>query len=106
MTRVCDSGHAPVRVRSGDRCRECSRARSARRGSPTRQGYGMDHKRARLGLLETLPVPCAYGCGRVLSLPSEMVAAHVVDGRPEYGWQASCRRCNELAKSRHQAVSA
>jgi hypothetical protein len=42
-------------------------------------------------------VPCAYGCGTLLTAET-IVAAHVVDGRPDLGWTASCSRCNERAK--------
>ena len=51
-------------------------------------------------LLTLLPIPCAYGCGAVIVAASDLVAAHVVDGDPSAGWQASCRSCNERAKRR------
>lgn len=62
------------------------------------RGYGAAHQRARRQLAATLPAPCAYGCGRMLERDSDWVAAHVVDGDPDAGWVAACRRCNELAK--------
>ena len=36
----------------------------------------------------------------VIVAASDLVAAHVVDGDPTAGWQASCRSCNERAKGR------
>lgn len=49
-------------------------------------------------MVEALPTPCGYGCGRLLTEPSELVAAHVRDGDPTAGWLPSCRSCNEYAK--------
>ena len=96
MIRTCDSGHAPARVVSGTPCRECERRRPSRQA----RGYGAAHQRARALLLTLLPTPCAYGCGTVIITASDLVAAHVVDGDPSAGWQASCRSCNERAKGR------
>lgn len=96
MIRTCDNGHPPARVLSGTPCRECER----RRPSRLMRGYGAEHQRARALLLTLLPVPCGYGCGATLMTPSEMVAAHRVDGDPFAGWVASCRPCNERAKRR------
>ena len=94
MIRTCDNGHAPARVRSGTPCRECERRRPSRQA----RGYDAAHQRARALLLTLLPTPCAYGCGAVIVAASDLVAAHVVDGDPSAGWQASCRSCNERAK--------
>ena len=71
---------------------------------PSRQarGYDAQHYAARAALVSQISdaggtVPCGYGCGtRVTS--DTMVAAHLVDGRPEMGWIAACRSCNERAK--------
>lgn len=94
MIRTCDNGHAPVRLQSGTPCRECERRRPSRQA----RGYGAAHQQARALLLTLLPTPCAYGCGAVIVAASDLVAAHVVDGDPSAGWQASCRSCNERAK--------
>ena len=96
MIRTCDNGHPPARVLSGTPCRECERRRPSRQA----RGYGAAHQRARALLLTLLPTPCAYGCGAVIVSASDLVAAHVVDGDPSAGWQASCRSCNERAKRR------
>ena len=96
MIRTCDNGHPPAHVVSGTPCRECERRRPSRQA----RGYGAEHQRARALLLALLPVPCAYGCGAVIVAASDLVAAHVVDGDPSAGWQASCRSCNERAKRR------
>ena len=96
MIRTCDNGHPPARVMSGTPCRECEHRRPSRQA----RGYDAAHQRARALLLTLLPVPCAYGCGAVIVAASDLVAAHVVDGDPSAGWQASCRSCNERAKRR------
>lgn len=62
------------------------------------RGYGYSHQAARGELKVMLPGECGYGCGTILYPDSDWVAAHRVDGRPEYGWLASCRSCNEQAK--------
>ncbi len=98
MIRVCDYGHPPVRLESATPCRACQRRRDAARPSPAARGYGAQHQAARRALVATLPVPCAYGCGAVLRVPGDMVAAHVRDGDPDAGWVASCKTCNERAK--------
>ncbi len=101
MIRTCDSGHPPVRLQSGARCPACARVREASRPSREARGYGAAHLAARRALvalcIERGTVPCAYGCGTLVT-PNTVVAAHVVDGRPEHGWMASCARCNERAK--------
>ena len=63
----------------------------------TERGYGGTHATARLCLAETLPAPCAYGCGTMLR-GRAFVAAHVIDGDESAGWVASCGPCNERAK--------
>jgi hypothetical protein len=67
------------------------------RQSTSERGYGPTHATARLCLAETLPAPCAYGCGTILR-GREFVAAHVVDGDESAGWVAACSPCNERAK--------
>jgi hypothetical protein len=96
VIRTCDNRHAPARVLSGTPCKACERRRPSRQA----RGYDAAHQHARALLLTTLPTTCGYGCGTVLRSHGEMVAAHVVDGRPEHGWMASCRSCNERAKRR------
>lgn len=46
-----------------------------------------------------LPAFCGYGCGTLLMPDDDWVAAHVVDGQPEYGYIAACPTCNERAKN-------
>lgn len=101
MIRTCEAGHAPVRLQSGARCPACARRREASRPSREVRGYGREHAAARRALVEECTergaVPCAYGCGTLVTAET-VVAAHVVDGRPDLGWMPSCRRCNERAK--------
>jgi hypothetical protein len=68
------------------------------RKTTSQRGYGTGHQRARDALGATLPTPCGYGCGRMLALNGDWVAAHVVDGDPAAGWIAACQSCNERAK--------
>jgi hypothetical protein len=68
------------------------------------RGYGAEHQRARARLARQLPAPCGYGCGRMLYPDTDWVAAHVLDGRPESGWTASCRSCNERAKAANRPL--
>jgi hypothetical protein len=97
--RVCPSGH---RVRSGTPCSACSRAREASRPSRQARGYGAMHDAARRDIERMLPTSCLYArtdlaCPGVVT-QDDWVAAHVVDGHPEYGWGAAHRACNERAK--------
>jgi len=71
---------------------------SLHRRSTTERGYGTDHQADRRSLEHTLPAPCWYGCGRVLTKDSDWVAAHVTDGDPRSIRVVSCRSCNERAK--------
>ena len=100
MMRRCDNGHGPLLVRSGVRCPACAKRREATRATPSQRGYGTAHQRARAALRAMLPTECGYGCGVTLYPNGDWVAAHVVDGQPEYGYLASCRTCNERAKVR------
>jgi hypothetical protein len=52
------------------------------------------YQRARTQLELTLPAPCWYGCGRMLTPDGDWVAAHVIDANPTAGWVASCRWCD------------
>jgi hypothetical protein len=101
VIRTCAAGHPPVRLASGSRCPACARRREATRPSREARGYGREHAAARRALValcaERGGVPCAYGCGTLLAADT-LVAAHVVDGRPDLGWTAACSRCNERAK--------
>src|SRR5690349_9577012 len=62
-------------------------------GTTAARGYGATHQRARAQLARTLPASCAYQgidphCPATpLTLDSPWVAAHIVDGQPERGWQ-------------------
>jgi hypothetical protein len=87
-------------VCSTPRCPELAVFRglcSAHRQTTSERGYGQPHATARLCLAETLPAPCAYGCGSILE-GRAFVAAHVVDGDESAGWVAACGPCNERAK--------
>lgn len=95
MLRPCIDCGTPTK---GTRCRTHERARDRARGSAHERGYGRQHQDARRALKRLLPADCAYGCGRRLDPEGDWVAAHVEDGNPSAGWQASCRSCNELAK--------
>ena len=101
MIRTCEAGHPPVRLQSDARCVACARRRESSRPSREARGYGREHAAARRALVamcrERGAVPCAYGCGTLVTADT-VVAAHVVDGRPDLGWMPSCARCNERAK--------
>lgn len=60
--------------------------------------YGRRHRSAREALRDTLPAPCAYGCGTMLDPDGPWVAAHVVDNEPDAGWVAACPPCNLRAR--------
>ena len=92
MRRPCIVCGAPC---NGSRC-----PRHQRTTDRTARGYGAEHQAARRALATTLPAPCGYGCGLTLTADSPWVAAHVIDGDPTAGWIASCRSCNEQAKTR------
>jgi hypothetical protein len=93
MKRRClDCGQLTDR----SRCPPCRRVEQARR----RANYGPHHRAARRALATGLPARCGYGCGALLTPGSGWVAAHRVDGHPDYGWLASCASCNEKAKGR------
>lgn len=79
------------------RCMPCERDRARRRGTSTSQGYDAAHRKARAAIKLNLPLPCGY-CGAEVGEP--FVAAHVVDGAPQYGWMAAHASCNERAKRR------
>ncbi len=102
MIRTCEAGHPPVRLAPGSRCPACARVREARRPSSGARGYGREHAAARRALVEMCrekgAVPCAYGCGTLVTAETVVVAAHVVDGRPDLGWMPSCASCNQAAK--------
>lgn len=76
----------------------------AHRETTSERGYGSAHATARLCLAETLPAPCAYGCGTMLH-GRTFVAAHVVDGDESAGWVAACGPCNEKAKNGRLALA-
>ena len=99
MKRLCPT-HG---IYEGSRCAGCTRTREQHRLSAQARGYDSVHRKARKTLASQLPGACGYGCGVTL-YPDSFVAAHRVDGRPEYGWIASCRSCNERAKGRVQAT--
>jgi hypothetical protein len=71
---------------------------SVHRQTTSQRGYGFEHQSARAALRATLPAPCGYGCGVMLTPDGDWVAAHRVDGDPSRGWLAACPACNERAK--------
>lgn len=98
MRRPCLECGTPT---EGTRCPTHRKAWDrGRRPTATRRGYDRDHRAARAALRDGLPGLCGYGCGTLLFPDGDWVAAHRVDGQPEFGWLASCRRCNERAKAR------
>ena len=96
MKRLCIRGHGYYT----GRCSGCERERDARRGSRQQRGYGNAHYKARAALAKTLPTYCGYDPSHWITADTPWVAAHVVDGQPEYGWMVSCVGCNERAKTR------
>lgn len=98
MRRPCLECGTPT---EGTRCPTHRKAWDrGRRPTATRRGYDRDHRAARAALRDGLPGLCGYGCGTLLFPDGDWVAAHRVDGQPEFGWLASCRSCNERAKAR------
>lgn len=85
------------------RCPTCTLALGRQRPNRQARGYGAEHERARRQLIAQLPTAC-HGCGMALLTPQTMVAGHRVDGRPEYGYVAVCRGCNERMKHRPQTT--
>ena len=85
------------------RCDLHRRRALQRRLSRQARGYGTDHDRARRQLLACLPCLCGYGCGTTLTAHT-LVAAHRVDGHPEYGYLPACQPCNERAKRERGVV--
>ncbi len=77
------------------RCPSCGYG--THKSSSTQRGYGTAHRNARTQLIANLPTPCAYGCGQLLTKPTELIAAHLRDGKGG-AWVAACRSCNERAK--------
>lgn len=90
------------KLTNATRCTPCAgakvTAREATRPPRQQRGYDAAHDAARRALVAQLPTPCGYGCGKTLTTPRQLIAAHRVDGQPEHGWIASCRSCNERAK--------
>lgn len=103
MNRPCLCTGCPVhpgrctRTTPRTRCVPCERYRDRERGTRQDRGYGPEHQAARRTLAGTLPYPCGY-CGVVVQPDERWVAAHEVDGRPEFGWKVSHPICNERAK--------
>jgi hypothetical protein len=85
-------------------CLVCGRPSPGARcaAHPVPRHYGTAHQQARRYLAATLPAPCGYGCGTMLSPGDPWVAAHIIDRDPNAGWIVSCRGCNERAKVRWQ----
>ncbi len=92
LRRPCNRCGLP---RTGRGCAGCGRP-----STTSGRGYGAEHQQARRDLEATLPARCGYGCGTLLRKGGPWVAAHVEDGNPAAGWLASCRSCNERAKTR------
>ena len=84
------------------RCRELftgPRCPSPACSSREARGYGQAHQAARALLAASLPAPCGY-CELLIHPGERWVAAHVIDGKPEYGWKLAHPACNERAKTR------
>lgn len=97
--RTCTTPGCPNLVTRGH-CTTHRRDHEQQRGTATQRGYGPQHQTARKALIAALPTQCGYGCGTTITTPTDLVAAHIIDGDPTQGWQASCRQCNERAKLR------
>ena len=93
MKRVCPT-HGYYTTQ---RCAGCSRDRERVRGSRAQRGYGPAHRAARRALAGELPEPCGY-CHLLIQSDQPWVAAHAVDGHPEFGWFAAHPTCNQRAK--------
>ena len=103
MLRPCiDCG----RLGKPTRCQSCSHAREALRPNFRQRGYDARFEREKAALHAALPLPCAYGCGRVLATRRDMVAAHLRDRDPMSPIIPACRSCNERAKVRSTAARA
>jgi hypothetical protein len=99
--RPCLVSGCPLLTTTGPRCPTHTRQKDQARGTRQQRGYDATHDQARRALIATLPHYCAYGCGRTLTHPNELVAAHRVDGHPEHGWIPSCQQCNRAAMHPH-----
>lgn len=84
------------------RCPAHERARDARRGSTAQRGYGAAHQHERAKLRALLPDWCGGGCGAWLTPDGPWVAAHNLDGHPEYGYHPSCLSCNQRTRTHKQ----
>ena len=89
-------------ITAGTLCDTDRKRRENQRTRPSAhaRGYNTEHRNARNELKRTLPAYCGYECGTLLTPHSDWVAAHAVDGAPQFGWVASCRSCNERNKRR------
>lgn len=96
--RPCLEPGCPT-LTNGSRCLTHTRTKDRARGSRQARGYDAAHEAERRALLALLPCPCGYGCGRTLTTPNELVAAHRIDGHPEYGYLPACTRCNQRARA-------
>jgi hypothetical protein len=104
MYRPCIEQGCP-RLTTGTRCDEHRKAKDRARGTRQARGYGADHQHARAELATLLPARCGGGvgapyCGRWITPDDRWVAAHRVDGAPEYGYVHAHPECNERAKRR------
>lgn len=102
VMRRCLGGCGTL-VKTG-RCATCRAEKERLRGSPSKRGYGTAHRNARMRLAVTLPTLCGY-CSQLVRSGDQWVAAHVRDGKPEYGWMVAHPACNERAKDRYRAVA-
>jgi hypothetical protein len=97
MKRPCLDCGMPT---DGSRCSLHRKLTMRRRQSATSRGYDRHHRAARAALRDTLPAPCAYGCGTWLEPDGVWNAAHVIDGDASAGWIAACVSCNQRARAR------
>lgn len=87
------------RPTTGTRCPTCPTT-PGRNPARRAANYGHAHRQERARLAATLPTPCWYGCGTLLTTDQPWVAAHLEDGNPTSPRVASCTTCNENAKTR------
>ncbi len=82
VIRTCDNGHPPARVLSGTPCRACERRRPSRQA----RGYDAAHQAARRrAAADPADARARTGAAPSSGRPTDMVAAHVVDGDPSAG---------------------
>jgi hypothetical protein len=89
VNRTCLGCGRIIPLPGPNRCPRC-------KPTTTQRGYGAEHQRVRRELATTLPAECGY-CGHLIFVGQPWVAAHVVDGHPEFGYAVAHPICNAKA---------